>query len=176
MISLIKRKRQYSSILDFILTVLLKVVKYLANKGENKSFYLYTALIFMVAILMIVISFFSQINLDKQHNEVTGDESAGSSIAEKTSQLSDENMILLETNKALNDQNSELTSKNWDLNEQISQLEVKLSNADILCETVNEIESGDLTKASETLEKLDTTALTQEQQKLYDNLKTKLEK
>ena len=147
----------------------------MANKTENKSLYLYTALIFIVAILMIVISFFSQINLDKQHNEVTGDDSAGSSIAEKTSQLSDENMILLETNKSLNEQNSELTSKNWELSEQISELETKLANADILCEAVDEFENGNTTKAAEDLERLDISYLTQEQQKVYDSLKAKLE-
>lgn len=148
----------------------------MAEKSENKSLYLYTALIFIVAILMIVISFFSQINLDKQHNEVTGDDSTGNSITERAAQLSDENMILLETNKSLNEQNSDLTSKNWELSEQLSDLEKKLENANILCEALNEYENGNTEKANEYFAELDPVLFTQEQQKVYNSLQEKLVK
>ena len=41
----------------------------MAEKKENKSLFLYTALIFVAAIVIVVISFFSQVNMEKKHNE-----------------------------------------------------------------------------------------------------------
>ena len=37
----------------------------MTEKKDNKSLFLYTALIFIAAIVIVVISFFSQINLEK---------------------------------------------------------------------------------------------------------------
>lgn len=146
------------------------------KKSDNKSLFLYTSLIFIVAILMILLSFFSQMNLDRNHTEVTGEESHANSIAEKTSQLSDENMILLETTKTLNEQNAELTAKNWELSEKITNLEIQLDNNDLLCEIFNDIQKKDTKSATELFETLDTTNLTIEQQKFYEYLQSKLRK
>ena len=82
----------------------------MTEKKDNKSLFLYTALIFIAAIVIVVISFFSQINLEQKHNEYIGDQAANS-ITEKTAQLSEENMVLLETTKNLNQQNSQLTEE-----------------------------------------------------------------
>ena len=39
----------------------------MSNKNDNKSLFIYTALIFVVAVLLIILSFFGQTNLQKKH-------------------------------------------------------------------------------------------------------------
>ena len=41
----------------------------MANKNDNKSLFLYTALIFFVAVVLIILSFFGQTNLQKKQLE-----------------------------------------------------------------------------------------------------------
>lgn len=65
---------------------------------NSKSLYLYTALIFVVALVMIIISFFGQRNLEKI-NKATMD---NKSISEKSAALSEENVRLVEENIQLN--------------------------------------------------------------------------
>ncbi len=65
------------------------------NQNEsknNKSLFLYTSLIFLVALLMIVISFFGQSHLEGAR----ATEQKAKSITEKASVLSDENLHLTE--------------------------------------------------------------------------------
>ena len=63
------------------------------NKNENKnikSLFLYTALIFLVALLMIILSFFGQNHADKLKET----EQRAQTITERASALSDENLRL----------------------------------------------------------------------------------
>lgn len=84
------------------------------NTNQPKSLYLYTALIFIVALVVIVLSFFGQKNLDKI-NKITQD---NKSISAKTAELSEQNMKLVEENRALQDT---LTAKE----EKIASLEMQ---------------------------------------------------
>ena len=72
----------------------------------NKSLYLYTALIFVVAILLIILSFFAMSNRDKQMNEIEETQS----ITEKASVLSEENKNLAEEIVALKSSNEKLST------------------------------------------------------------------
>ena len=73
---------------------------------NNKSLFLYTALIFLVALLMIIVSFFGQSHLES----IRETEQKAKNLTEKTSMLSDQNLYLTEqvsnltktTNKILN--------------------------------------------------------------------------
>ena len=58
---------------------------------------MYTALIFIVALIVIILSFFGQKNLDKI-NKMTQD---NKSISAKTAELSEQNMVLVEENRTL---------------------------------------------------------------------------
>ena len=65
------------------------------TKNENrnaKSLFLYTALIFLVALLMIVVSFFGQSHLES----IKETEQKAKNLTEKTSMLSDQNLYLTE--------------------------------------------------------------------------------
>ena len=68
----------------------------MANKNDNKSMFLYTALIFIVAVLLIIFSFLGQTNMQKNQPQVSESPDKEMSISEKASILSEENTVLLE--------------------------------------------------------------------------------
>lgn len=140
------------------------------SKNENKSLFLYTALIFIAAILIIVISFFCQINLEKNHNEYAG-ENAVNGIAEKTAQLSDENMILLETTKNLNQQNTQLLDRNKELTEKVEVLEKKQSSSEEMYKIFNLLKNKNKEEAKALFEALDSSEFSGETLLFYEYLK-----
>ena len=149
------------------------VVKILTDKKSNNSLFLYTALIFIAAIVIVVISFFSQINLEKKHNEYMGEQSANS-ITEKTAQLSDENMVLLETTKNLNEQNSQLLQDNKDLTDRNTALENNNRSSEQLYKIFNLINIKDFDSARQELETLDSSSFSGEKLTFYEFLKKQL--
>lgn len=79
----------------------------MTHSNNNRSLFWYTALIFAVAIIMIILAFLSQNNLFK-NQPVQTDPSVSASISEKAAQLSEDNRLLLEQNKTLSTENAEL--------------------------------------------------------------------
>ena len=65
--------------------------------------FLYTALIFVVAILLIILSFFGQTNLEKKQPAVKQtmepSERLSSSISQRAAEVSEDNRVLLEENQ-----------------------------------------------------------------------------
>lgn len=85
------------------------------NKNNNKSLFLYTALIFVVAIILIIIAFFGQSNvennqpaLDSVTETINPSKQLSSSISERAAVLSDENAALISENQELKQQNKSL--------------------------------------------------------------------
>ncbi len=62
----------------------------MTENKSNKSLFLYTSLIFLVALLMIVVSFFGQSHLES----IRETEQKAKNLTEKTSMLSDQNLYL----------------------------------------------------------------------------------
>lgn len=145
------------------------------KKSNSKSLYIYTTLIFAVAILMIVISFFGQINLDKKHESVTGETTSGS-ISERVAQLSDENRILIETSNSLSKQISEKDILISMLNDKIAALETQISDNDGLYRAFNYIKAKDKVSAEQELNLLKVYTFTTEQHIFYEYLKTEFAK
>lgn len=138
---------------------------------NNKSLTVYTVLIFVVAILMVTISFFGQSNLQKNQPD---DSTEAASIAEKTAKLSEENMILLDNMKSLNTMNTELNSENKLLSEENEALKTEAANGKTLlavCEYVLEGNSG---YAKELISTLQESELTEAQLGTYNMLCKKL--
>ncbi len=76
-------------------------------KKGNKSLFLYTALIFVVSIIMILIAFVGQENIQNMQPE----DSSGMTITEKVNKLSEDNRILLEERISLTRKNEALTAR-----------------------------------------------------------------
>ena len=148
--------------------LLRKAVTFLSEKNNNRSLYLYTALIFIVAILMIVISFFSQINLNKTHEEYIGTDADGISITEKAAQLSTENLMLTEKTIAL-------TNSNAQLEEQAELLNAQIFNVNLMLKVFANINTQNFETAHTDFLMIDTAILNEEQTIFYNYLKEQLQ-
>ena len=114
------------------------------QNGPNKSLYMYTSLIFVVAILLIILSFFAMSNRDNRMNETE----QAQSITEKTAALSEENKNLAEENKTLKDSNRAMSAA--------------------LLSIANEYyAAGDTAKAAEIAASVDVSSLTDEEKTVY---------
>ncbi len=135
------------------------------NKNNNKSLFLYTALIFIVAVLLIILSFFGQTNLEKNQPKVEESsqqtQAPVSGITEKAAVLSEENKTLLEENIKLKDENQKLIQKQ--------------ATNDILLSANGYFTMGNNAKALEMLLAVNYDELSVDQKIIYDNLKTNLQ-
>ncbi len=146
------------------------------EKNSNRSLFLYTALIFIAAIAVIALSFFSQINAEKSREALAVKEKNANSIIEKTSQLSEENRILLETTNSLNKKIEEMTLENSEMAERVLALDKQMNNAKIMYDVFNNIQIGDIKQAAKDFETLDPMFFTEEQEVFYDYLKNRIRK
>ncbi len=80
------------------------------KNNDNKSLIIYTALIFLVAIFMIVISFFAQTHLEEL--KVSEKTAENVTLSNKAAQVSEENLQLVELNKTLRIKNKDLLDQN----------------------------------------------------------------
>lgn len=136
----------------------------MANKNDNKSLFLYTALIFFVAVVLIILSFFGQTNLQKKQPKVeenTEQTQAVSGITEKAAILSEENKNLLEENNKLKAENKELIKK-------------QAAN-DLLLSANGYFTLGNNAKALEMLNAVNYDELSVDQKLIYDNIKTNIQ-
>lgn len=150
------------------------------NKNDNKSLFLYTSLIFIVAILLIILAFFGQTNMEKSQPEIeaaieeTEQPTSNSGIAERASVLSEENRILLEEKNKLEE---ELRQKNAVIsgmeNEKFN-LNEKIKTNDLLLQANGYMSVGNFEKAAEALNSVDYNSLSSDQQIIYNNVKNKL--
>ena len=131
-------------------------------QNNNKSLFLYTALIFIVAILLILIAFFGDANLEKSMNsalqtaEPTVTQKADATIPERAAIISQENQKLMEENQKLKTE-SESAKK---------QLEIYAS----LTKALTEKEAGNVDGAKEIIAGLDAESLDELQKSLYNKV------
>lgn len=129
------------------------------NKNNNKSMFVYTALIFFVAVILIILSFFGQTNMKKNQPKID-DTQQGSSITERASVLSEENTALITENK--------------NLLSQIDELE-KINSVNELLLSANGYLSVENTQAAEqVLSDINYDELSADQKILYDEIKNNL--
>ncbi len=134
------------------------------NKNDNKSLFIYTALIFFVAVVLIILSFFGQTNLKKSQPKVeenTEQTQAVSGITEKAAVLSEENKTLLEENNKLKAENQELMQKQTTNN--------------LLLSANGYFTLGDSAKALEMLNAVNYDELSVDQKIIYDNIKNNIQ-
>lgn len=139
------------------------------NKKEKNaashSFYAYTALIFIVAIMMIILAFFGQSNLDKSQENPTHSE--GLTITEKSAALSDENLALRDK---VSDLSEQLETKNSELimSQAINEVNSKLLAAQVKAET------GDIDGVKLVLSTIDKASLMGDSLTIYEILEAKI--
>lgn len=142
------------------------------NTG-NKSLFLYTALIFATAILIIVIAFFGQHNLNKLQGELPTETAvpATDGIAQRAAQISEQNAMLVTQNEALNSLNKELSSNKEALEAKNTELQINYTNGNIFCSIYQYIYDNNLDDAREVFSTINPDSLTDAQKIIYTNLK-----
>lgn len=133
------------------------------NKNNNKSLFLYTGLIFIVAVLLIILSFFGQINLQKNQPKTEETED----IAQTNTGITERAAVLSEENKNLVEENSQLKQNNEELSE-------KLKQNDLLLAANGYFSLGAKDKAQECLDAVNYEALSSDQQMIYDAVKKEI--
>lgn len=126
----------------------------MTQNNNNRSLFLYTALIFIVAILLIIISIFGESHSSRVLPSPSP--SQESAIAEKASALSAENLRLTEEVSSLKAQNAE-TKK---------QLEIYTSLSEALYHKVQ----GNVDSAKQIIASLDYEMLDEKQKELYNSI------
>ena len=141
---------------------------------SNRSLFLYTGLIFVAAILVIAVSFFGQINAEKQDQEYGVEDARNNSIVEKTAKLSEENRILLETTNSLNKKIEEISAEKTELSNRILSLEKQITNTEMMYDIFNNIQKGKIQQAAKVFEKLDPLFFTETQEEYYKYLQKRI--
>lgn len=134
------------------------------NKKENRSMYLYTALIFAMALLLIIIAFFSQTNISKlgnRANEIAA-ETTTAPVETQTPTVYTSDEFARVSNMA-----ATLDSENKQLKEKLDVYE-KLTEANTL------IGNEDIEKATEIINNINESALSDNQKTFYNEIKNKL--
>lgn len=133
------------------------------NKKSNNSLFLYTALIFISAIIIIIFAAFAQTNVEMAQpssvpgntEEQTPNPSEGpQGIAKSASQLSQDNLDLLEENR--------------ELNKQLNELEKENKNYKLLLDAYADYNNGNNEGSKNTLSNIQYEELTPDAKTLYD--------
>lgn len=145
------------------------------NSTNNpKSLYLYAALIFIVAILLIIIAFFGQSKLEQ--NQPIPIDSQTTSITERASVLSEENKTLMTQNRELESKLDLNSEKINELNNKIIELEKGHEINNLLISVNGYCSKKMYTEAYDILNTINFETLNEDQIILYNSLKKVIEK
>lgn len=140
---------------------------------DQTSLSLYTALIFLVAIVMIVVSFFAQTHLEQ--SMVSEHEAEKVSLSNKAAQVSEENMQLVELNKTLRERNTKLAEENATISLEKDALAKEIAGYEALITVFEALADGKNDIANEILLGIYTEDLSPAQKTYYDILAKKLQ-
>ena len=143
------------------------------KNSDNRSLLIYTSLIFFVAIIMIIVSFFAQTHLDQ--SKVSEVDLEKVDLSNKAARVSEENMQLVELNKNLKDANAALLAENAELTEKTEKMQRELDAYSDLLKVSEKLLGGNKRAARTLLENIYTEDLTQNQKEIYDTLVKKTE-
>ncbi len=138
--------------------------------NNNKSLYIYTSLIFLVAVILIIISFFGQSKLANVQPDPISVEVANS-ITERASALSEENAKLLNENIKLKQQLSDNTSELVKARTQLELYKKSSENINLLLSANAHYENENYAEAKVILEKIDVNTLSENENIIYQNVK-----
>ncbi len=142
------------------------------NKNETKnakSLFLYTALIFLVALLMIILSFFGQNHADKLKET----EQRAQTITERASALSDENLRLT---SRITELENEKTALSTELSNKLAELEnitIQKTNEDKVIEAFVAYSERRYAKAVEIINDVNPDAIGEPVKIMYDKIMQK---
>lgn len=145
------------------------------SKNNNKSLYIYTALIFLVAVILILISFFGQSKLAQTQPDPISVEEAHS-ITERAAALSEENKRLLNETANLKEQLSEKENQLIELQANLELYKKSTENTQILLSINGYCNKKMYSQAKELVEKVNEDLLTEDEKIIFSQSKKLIEK
>lgn len=136
----------------------------MTEKKNNSSLFLYTALIFLVALIMIVLSFFGQSHLQKAEET----KQQAKTITERASLLSEENLLLTEQVSSMQEQ---LEQKDTDIltkQQTIDNMQKELEACKAVISAYQRCIEGNLEAGAAAIAAVDPALLTGDIKTLYD--------
>ena len=141
------------------------------NHGGN-SLFLYTALIFLAAIIIIIFAYFTQTNVERSQPsasaeavaasaEATPDAGGPQGIAKTAAELSQDNLELLEENRMLHNR--------------VDELEAQLEIYEPLTEAYYALSKDDIERIKLLLEDIEYDSLSAEAKTLYDYISSNIQ-
>lgn len=148
----------------------------MSNKNDNKSLFLYTALIFIVAVLLILLSFFGQTNMEKSQPQLNNEDSKPLfGISEKAAFLSEENTALIAENTELKSEIDELKADMEKVKTAYDVMSEKQITNDLLLSANAYYTMDNHEKAKEIINKITYDELSSDQKIIYDNINNSLQ-
>lgn len=132
------------------------------KKKENRSIYIYTALIFAVALVLIILTAFSQPRVNKLGKR-----------AEEFKPEATESVTTDEIAKYAN-MAASLDTENKELNSEISEKNKQIQIYEFLLTANAQVSDGQFVEAEEMLTQIDATTLTDNQMILFNEITTKI--
>ena len=132
------------------------------KKKENRSIYIYTALIFAVALVLIILTAFSQPRVNKLGKR-----------AEEFKPEATESVTTDEIAKYAN-MAASLDMENKELNSEISEKNKQIQIYEFLLTANAQVSDGQFVEAEEMLTQIDATTLTENQTILYNEITEKI--
>lgn len=132
------------------------------KKKENRSIYIYTALIFAVALVLIILTAFSQPRVNKLGKR-----------AEEFKPEATESVTTDEIAKYAN-MAASLDTENKELNSEISEKNKQIRTYEFLLTANAQVSDGQFVEAEEMLTQIDATTLSDNQMILYNEITTKI--
>ncbi len=131
------------------------------NKNkENRSMYLYTALIFVMALLLILVAFFSQTNISK--------------LGKRAEEFATATPLITEAPTTQPDELAKLANMAAELDTENKSLKSQLEISDTLFSALGYVKNAQISEAEAALQELDEATLSDNQKILFNELKIKI--
>lgn len=140
------------------------------NKKQNNSMFIYTALIFVVALILIILAFFGQTNLSNLRK------STENISTEQTATISPQITEEAKTMPPNTDELARLTNSLSALKSENEELASRIETYESLLAANGYISVGNNEEALSILNEIDDSALTDDQKILYDQIITTINK
>lgn len=130
------------------------------TKKENRSMYIYTALIFAVALLLIIIAFFSQTNVSR--------------LGKRAEEFATEPPVTSQTAEPKQDKLAKMANMAAELDTENEELKSQLTVYEKLLAANAHLSNGNITDAQTVFAQIDEVQLSDDQRILYEEIKNKL--
>ena len=144
------------------------------NNGST-SLFLYTALIFLAAIIIIIFAYFAQTNVARSQPSASSETTAPLSSGSPSATEAGGPQGIAKTAAELSQDNLELLEENRKLHNKVDEIEADLKIYEPLIEAYHAVSTGDTEIAEVLIEEIEYNSLSDEAKTLYDYISSNIQ-